>query len=76
MGYFIYPVVKKLADKRRADEMSLGELSDKSGYSIDHLMKMECGHRTPSMMALNTWAETLGYEIILKLKVNSGDIDD
>jgi transcriptional regulator with XRE-family HTH domain len=73
VGHFIYPIVKKLADKRRVDEMSIHELSRKSGYSVDHLHKMEFGHRTPSLSALNAWAETLGYEVILKLK---GEHDD
>lgn len=66
--YHITPYVKILVEKRKSDGTSLYELSEKSGYSVDHLMKLECGHRLPSVSMLNAWAETLGFEVTMKLK--------
>ena len=61
-----HPVVKELAERRRTQGIKLDDLAEKSGYSVSHLMKMECGHRSPSFFALNAWANTLGVELTIK----------
>ena len=61
-----------LADERRSQGLKVADVAEKSGYSMDHLMKLECGHRTPSLSALNAWAGSLGFEVVLRKK-GAGD---
>ncbi len=63
-----HPVARILADERRTRGLSAGDVAERAGYSLDHLMKMECGQRLPSFATLTAWADALGYEITLKAK--------
>lgn len=61
-------LTKRLATERRTAGLSIYQLADLSGYSVDHLMKMECGARMPSFQTLTGWAESLGYDLALVKK--------
>ena len=68
MAKFIHPVAKELARERRERNLSVEDVSEKSGYSTSYIRKKECGGRPPSFGAINAWAETLGFDVVLKKK--------
>jgi transcriptional regulator with XRE-family HTH domain len=63
-----HPLALELADKRKQAKIGLEDVAEKSGYSISYLMKLECGDRQPGFGVINAWAETLGYDVVLKRK--------
>ena len=66
----IYPVVRELTEIRRKAHIPLDTIAEKSGYSVSHLMKIEAGHRQPSLSAFSAWADTLGCYLVLKDKLD------
>lgn len=65
---FIHPIAQQLADERKAQEIHMSVLEDHVGYSRSLLMKLECGHRSPSFASLNAWAGALGFDVVLQRK--------
>lgn len=63
---YIHPIAKQLAKERRAIGQSIHQLSERCGYSESFLSKVECGARHPSMAAMVTWAQSLGFDVVLQ----------
>lgn len=64
----IYEIARQLANARKESGLTIDDLADKSGYSINFLKHLECGKSTPSFGALTAWAQSLGYEVTIKKK--------
>jgi transcriptional regulator with XRE-family HTH domain len=62
----IQPLIRQLAQERRAAGLKLGDVADRAGYSESYFEKLEAGHRNPLLPTLNAWAEVLGWELVLK----------
>ena len=61
-------ITRVLAEERRAQNLKVADIAEKSGYCVDYIMKLECGQGTPSFGALIAWAGSLGYEVVLQKK--------
>jgi transcriptional regulator with XRE-family HTH domain len=68
-GKLVKELTEQLVLERKGLGLSIDQLSEKSGYAVDHLKKMECGQRNPSFNSLAIWANTLGYELVVDLQL-------
>lgn len=65
------PIIYELRKRRYELGWSSTLVSNKSGYSKTSIREWENGHGTPSFHALRAWCDTLGVELILKIKETS-----
>ena len=63
------PLVRQLVTERKSRGMSVDEVADLAGYSLDHFKKSECGNRHPGLHALTAWADTLGFDLVLQNRI-------
>jgi transcriptional regulator with XRE-family HTH domain len=61
-------LARVLAEERRTQKLKVEDVAQMSGYCADYIMKLECGQGTPSFGALTAWAQSLGYEVVLRRK--------
>ena len=64
----LHPVIGELRAVRRAWKLSQTELGYKSGIGRTFISMVENGHVRASFVNVVQWADTLGYEIVLKPK--------
>lgn len=64
----IHPLIAELKVARKAWKFTLTELEHRAGVGIRTLQHSERGHHSPTLRTLMSWAEALGYEIVLKPK--------
>jgi len=57
--------ISELAQARRDLGLTLEDMSVRTGYECETLMKLECGHAKPSLNGLLRWARVLGFEVVL-----------
>lgn len=55
-----------LDDERGAMGMSLGDMEDKSGVSVNSFYYWKSGKRSPQLVNLVALAQTLGFEVIMR----------
>ena len=64
----VHPVVKELTETRLAWDLSTDTVAERIGCSINHFRHLENGSNVPGFRVLNSWADTLGFEVTLRPK--------
>lgn len=57
-----------LDEERKARSMSLGEMEDRSGVSVNSVYAWRSCARSPTLFNVVALAETLGFEIVMRRK--------
>lgn len=60
--------VRTLVIERKRRKLQVEDIAELTGYSIDHVKKVECGQRHPGFNMLASWAQALRFEIVLRRK--------
>lgn len=63
-----HPIIDQLIEERRKKGLSQEKLAEKVGYCRSPFSRYELGANAPNLRFLSNWAESLGYDVVLKLK--------
>lgn len=64
----LHPVIGELRAARKGWKLSQSEVAERAGLGRTFISMAETGHRGVSFGLVTQWADTLGYEVILKPK--------
>jgi hypothetical protein len=63
---FIHPLIQQLRLARENAHLSRSDVSKKSGYHVNQLCAWELGKVNPDFRSMYEWAESLGFDLVLK----------
>lgn len=61
-------IIKQLRKIRRDQELSQDAVEAVAALGDGHISQLERGRRTPNLNTLTSWADALGYQIVLRPK--------
>ena len=64
----LHPAIKELVETRLAWDLPTEKIADDVGCSLNHFRHLENGSAVPGFKILNSWADTLGFEVTLRPK--------
>ncbi len=64
----VHPIITELKAIRRSQKVSQDAVGFALGIQQAVISEWESGDHNPQLHSLSKWADTLGYDVVLKLK--------